>query len=197
MGRVWDVPFSSGHAYRSDSAMTASARSRSQPSGRAHSTIREGAITGGLGALAVALWFLLVDGIAARALHTPALLGAMVLRAPDPIAASEGPDRLMLAAVYTPIHFILFALFGVIVVFLVHRAKKQPSLLMLALMLFAVFEGGFTGLVAILAGTVLGDLAWYQVAIGNLIAVIVMGWYVWRRHPDVPTIWRRRLDDTG
>ena len=177
--------------------MIASAGSSVRPVRPAHSTIREGVIAGGLGALAVALWFLLVDGIAGRALHTPALLGAMVLRTPDPIAASEGPNRVMLAALYTPIHFILFALFGMLVVFLMHRAKKQPSLLMLALMLFAVFEGGFTGLVAILAGTALGDLAWYQVAIGNLIAVIVMGWYVWRRHPDVPAIWSHRLDDTG
>ena len=177
--------------------MTASARSSVRPIGPAHSTIREGVIAGGLGALSVALWFLLLDGIAGRALHTPALLGAMVSGMPNPIAASEGPNRLMLAALYTPIHFILFALFGVLVVFLMHRAKKQPSLLMLALILFAVFEGGFTGLVAMLEQTALGDLAWYQVAIGNIIAVIVMGWYVWRRHPDVPAIWSHRLDDDG
>jgi hypothetical protein len=177
--------------------MTASARSSVRPIGPAHSTIREGVVAGGLGALAVALWFLLVDGIAGRALHTPALLGAMVLRTPDPMAAAEGPNRLILAALYTPIHFILFVLFGVLVVFLMHRAKKQPSLLMLALILFAVFEGGFTGGVAMLEQTALGDLAWYQVAIGNLIAVIVMGWYVWRRHPDVPAIWSRRLDENG
>jgi hypothetical protein len=177
--------------------MTASARSSVRPIGPAHSTIREGVIAGGLGALAVALWFLLVDGIAGRALHTPALLGAMVLRTPDPMAADEGPKRLILAALYTPIHFILYVLFGVLVVFLMHRAKKQPSLLMLALILFAVFEGGFTGGVAMLEQTALGDLAWYQVAIGNLIAVIVMGWYVWRRHPDVPAIWSRRLDENG
>ena len=177
--------------------MTASARFSLRPIGLAHSTSREGVIAGGLGGLAVALWFLLVDGIAGRALHTPALLGAMVLGMPDPIAAAEGPNRLMFAALYTPIHFILFALFGVLVVFLMHRAKKQPSLLMLELILFAVFEGGFTGLVAMLQQTALGDLAWYQVAIGNLIAVIVMGWYLWRRHPDVPAIWSRRLDENG
>jgi hypothetical protein len=177
--------------------MTASARSSAQPIGPAHSTIREGLIAGGLGALSVALWFLLVDGIAGRALHTPALLGAMVSRIPDPIAASAGPNRFMLAALYTPIHFLLFALFGVLVVFLMHRAKIQPSLLMLALILFAVFEGGFTGLVALLAQSALGDLAWYQVAIGNLIAVIVMARYVWQRHPDVSAIWSRRLDEDG
>ena len=172
--------------------MTTSAHSSARPIAPAHSTIREGVIAGGLGALAVALWFLLVDGISGRALHTPALLGAIVLRAPDPIAAAEGPNRLMLAALYTPIHFFLFALFGVLVVFLMHRASKQPSLLMLALILFAVFEGGFTGLVAMLAQTALGDLAWQQVAIGNLIAVIVMGVYMWRRHPDVPAMWSHR-----
>jgi hypothetical protein len=177
--------------------MTASARSSVRPIGLAHSTIREGVIAGGLGALAVALWFLLVDGIAGHPLHTPALLGAMVLRTPDPITAAEGQNRLMFAALYTPIHFILFALFGVLVVFLMHRANKQPSLLTLALILFAVFEGGFTGIVAMLEQTALGDLAWYQVAIGNLIAVIVMGWYLWRRHPDVPAIWSRRLDENG
>jgi hypothetical protein len=177
--------------------MTASARSSVRPIGRAHSTIREGVIAGGLGALAVALWFLLVDGIAGRALHTPALLGAMVLRAPDPVAAAEGPNRLAYTAFYTPIHFFLFALFGVLVLALMHRAKKTPSLLMLALLLFAIFEGGFTGLVAMLEQTALGELAWYQVAIGNLIAVIVMGWYVWRRHPDVPAIWSHRGDDNA
>lgn len=177
--------------------MTASARSSVGTIGPTHSTMGEGVIVGGLGALVVALWFLLVDGIAGRALHTPALLGAIVLRTPDPIAASEGPNRLMLAVLYTPIHFILFALFGVVVTLLMHRAKMQPSLLMLALLLFAAFEGGFTGLVAILSQTGLGDLAWYQVAIGNLIAVIVMGWYVRRRHPHISALWSHRLDDTG
>ena len=172
--------------------MTTSAHSSARPIAPAHSTIREGVIAGGLGALAVALWFLLVDGISGRSLHTPALLGAIVLRAPDPVAAAEGPNRLMLAALYTPIHFFLFALFGVLVVFPMHRANKQPSLLMLALILFAVFEGGFTGLVAMLAQTALGDLAWQQVAIGNLIAVIVMGVYMWRRHPDVAAMWSHR-----
>lgn len=174
--------------------MSASVHSGVQPVQPAHSTIREGVVAGGWGALAVALWFLIVDGIAGRALHTPALLGAIVLRTPDPIAASEGPDRWALAALYTPIHFILFALFGVLVLFLIHRARRQPSLLMLGVMLFAAFEVGFTGFVAMLEQTALGDLAWYQVAIGNLLSVIVMGWYVWRRHPRLPAIWSHSLD---
>ena len=46
--------------------MTASALAMSTIEA-AHSTIREVVIAGALGALAVALWFLLIDGIAGRA----------------------------------------------------------------------------------------------------------------------------------
>lgn len=162
-----------------------------------HSTVREGIIAGSLGAAAVALWFLIVDSVAGRPLHTPAVLGAIVSGASNPIAAAEGADRLQFVAVYTPIHFIAFALFGALVVFLMHGAQRRPSVLMLMLLLFAAFEVGFTGLVAILEQTALGDLAWYQVAIGNLIAVVVMGWYVLRRHPGVKDVWSHRLDDAG
>lgn len=164
------------------------------PHEHTHSTIREGIVAGGLGALAVAVWFLIVDTIARRPLHTPALLGAIVARTPDPMRTAEGPNRLLFAALYTPIHCALFALFGVVIVLLLHRAAKVPSLLMLALLLFAAFEVGFTGLVAILEQTALGDLAWYQVAIGNLIAVVVMSWYLVRRHSGLAGLWKRSLD---
>jgi hypothetical protein len=162
--------------------------------GRTHSTVREGIIVGVLGAVAVAVWFLIVDSIGGRPLHTPALLGALVTRAANPMAAADGSGKLMLAAAYTPIHFILFVLFGMLVVFLLHRAEKMPSLLMLALLLFAAFEVGFTGVVVILEQTALGDLAWYQVAVGNLIAVVVMAWYLVRRHSGLEGLWRHSLD---
>jgi hypothetical protein len=162
-----------------------------------HSTLREGIVAGLLGAAVIAVWFLIVDSVAGRPLHTPALLGAIVARAPDPIAAAEGANRFEYVAHYTPIHCLLFAAFGVVVVYLTHRAQRQPSILMLALILFVAFEGGFTGLVAILEQTALGDLAWYQVAIGNLIAVVVMGWYVVKRHPGMGRVWSHRLDDRG
>lgn len=175
--------------------MTASAHPSTPTTSMAHSTLREGVVAGTLGAAAVALWFLIVDMVTGRPLHTPAVLGALVSGASDPIVAAEGADRLKLAALYTPLHFIAFALFGVLVVFLVHRAQRRPSLLMLALLLFAAFEVAFTGFVAILEQTALGDLAWYQVAIGNLIAVVVMGWYVLHRHPGVHDMWTHSLDE--
>ncbi len=174
--------------------MAVSAHHAAPQAGQTHSTVREGISVGVLGALAVAVWFLIVDSIARRPLHTPALLGALLTRATDPMSAAEGPGKLMLAAIYTPVHFILFVLFGLLVVFILHRSRKVPSLLMLAMLLFAAFELGFTGFVTILSQTGLGDLAWYQVAIGNLIAVAVMAWYLVRRHPLLGSLWRRSLD---
>ena len=45
-----------------------------------HSTIREGLVTGVLGAAAVALWYLVVDAAAGRPFHTPNALGGVLFR---------------------------------------------------------------------------------------------------------------------
>ena len=162
-----------------------------------HSTGREGIVTGLLGAAAVAVWFLLVDAIGGRPLHTPALLGAIVSGTPDPALAAEGADRFSLAALYTPIHLLLFAALGIVVMFLVHRAQRTPSLLALLLMLFLAFEVAFTGLVALLEQGALGTLAWYQIAAGNLVAAFAIGWYVLRNHPGLGHAFGARFDDRG
>jgi hypothetical protein len=49
-----------------------------------------------------------------------------------------------------------------------------------------VFEIGFYGLTAVLDNSgVLGSIAWWQVAVGSLIATALMGSYLWRRHPGM------------
>ena len=165
------------------------------PAGRAPSAslVREGVQTGLLGAGAVALWFLLVDGIAGRPLHTPALLGAIVAGDASPVLAAEGAQRLALAALY-PLHLAAFVALGVAVVALVRQAERTPPLAGLLLLLFVAFEVGFTGIVAMLEQSGLGGLAWTQVAAGNLVAALAMGWYVLRRHP-IADAWARRYDD--
>jgi len=39
---------------------------------------------------------------------------------------------------------------------------------------------------------VLGTIGWWSVAVGNLLAVLAMGWQVWRTHP---TLQRRLLHE--
>lgn len=152
---------------------------------RPHGLLREGIVTGLVGAAAVAVWFLVVDVLGGRPLHTPALLGAVLSGSPDPAVDADGASRLSYAALYTVVHLIAFGALGILSTFLVHRAERTPSLFALLLMLFAAVEVAFIGFVALLEVNAIGEIAWYQVALGNLVAALAMGWYLIRNHPGV------------
>ncbi|HYJ80619.1 MAG TPA: hypothetical protein VEW03_13485 [Longimicrobiaceae bacterium] len=153
--------------------------------------LREGAVTGLLGAAGVAGWFLVVDAVAGHPLFTPNALGGMVFRA---LGAEVGPPEAINGAVvagYTLIHCALFVLVGVIASFIVRAGESQPAVLALFMVLFAIIEMGFYGATAVLDNTgALGRMAWWQIAGGNLVATLLMGFYLFRRHPGI----RERLD---
>jgi len=65
------------------------------------------------------------------------------------------------------------------------EVEVAPPTLYLLVVFFAVFEFGFYVTVAILAQPLLGSLAWWNVAIGNAIAALGMGYYLWREHPKI------------
>ncbi|HVE80119.1 MAG TPA: hypothetical protein VNA89_14730 [Gemmatimonadaceae bacterium] len=147
-----------------------------------HRTLREALIVGALGATAVALWFLLVDTAAGRPLYTPSFLGQAVAAAVGG-AAPQAEVSLPHAALYTLIHYAAFTAVGFVGVQIVHASRRQPALLALVLLAFAAFEVAFVGLVALLQLTRVGGIAWTHVAVGNLLAAVSMGVYLWRTHP--------------
>ncbi len=158
-----------------------------------HRIVREGIIAGLIGATAVAVWFLIVDTITRRPFYTPAMLGNLVASLFDR-QAHTGVHFLPVAG-YTVVHYALFALAGVAVALVIHRAEREPTILALLLILFVAFEVGFYGLVAILSQfSILGSLAWYQVMVGNLLAAVLMGSYVWRAHPALTQQFANALD---
>jgi divalent metal cation (Fe/Co/Zn/Cd) transporter len=80
----------------------------------------------------------------------------------------------------------VFSLAGMLLVAVAHRARVESSVLAGFLILFVAFEIGFYGLTALLSQQeLLGELAWYQIGIGNLLAAAAMGTYLWRRHPEL------------
>jgi hypothetical protein len=146
-----------------------------------HNTLREGVIAGLLGATSVALWFLVVDVAAGRAFHTPAVLGTALLGVLGPAGAEGTITRVI---VYTIFHYGVFCAAGILLTVIAHRAAVDSSILAGFLILFVAFEIGFYGFTALLSQQeLLGDLAWYQIGIGNLLAAIAMGTYLWRTHP--------------
>jgi len=148
-----------------------------------HSIAREGIIAGILGATAVAVWFLGVDSVYATPFATPAAPGRGLLRLFGPLG---GESATTYVVVYTIFHYVAFILAGLIVSVVVHWAQTSPTVLAGAMILFVIFEIGFYGISSALeASPFLGALGWGAVAVGNLIAALVMGGYMWRTHPEL------------
>ena len=149
-----------------------------------HSSIREGIIAGVLGATTIAVWFLIVDVIAGHPLYTPDLLGRGLISILGKPPAM--PDTMLTHVLaYTLFHYAAFVLVGIIVASIVHQSARTPAILAGFLVLFVMFEIGAYELAGLFTESELGGLAWYQILIANLLATVVMGWYMWIRHPDL------------
>jgi hypothetical protein len=144
---------------------------------------KEGLIAGAVGAAAVAVWFLIVDTVSGQPFFTPAMLGSAVFwGVRDPVAVLITFPTVV---GYTMIHVLAFCAVGMIAAALAQLVERFPTTLFVVVVLFAIFEIGFYLVVALLAQPLLGALAWSNVAIGNLIAAVGMGAYLWRAHPRI------------
>lgn len=147
------------------------------------SVVREGFAAGLIGAGSVAAWFMIVDLIAGRPFFTPAVLGSAAFHGlRDPATVIIGPQAVL---AYTALHLLLFLFVGLVAAAMVSEAKRSPQVLWLLAEFFIVFEFGFYAAVAIVFAPLLAALAWINVAVGNLIAALGMGYYLWRAHPEL------------
>ena len=147
--------------------------------------VREGIVAGFLGGSVVAVWFLLYDAIRLRPLHTPALLGAAVLQ------GLRNPDllipRLDVVVGYTIFHFAVFAFFGIAVAAFLMGAEREPRILLGLFVLFLCFQIFFFGFLQALDALLAGELPWWNVAIGNLLASVAMITYFFLGHRTLGT----------
>lgn len=147
-----------------------------------HRVTRHGIYAGILGALVVACWFLIIDSILRQPLYTPAALATVLFRgAPTPAAVDISFAPIL---GYTLAHFAFFVLFGVAVSGLAKQVSRFPPLALGIIVLFVVFEVFFVAMVAMLGGWILEELAWWSILIGNILAALVMGGYLWKVYPE-------------
>ena len=107
---------------------------------------------------------------------------------------SAEPSVAASVILYTVFHYAAFIIAGIIFSIVVGVAESTPSILGGFFILFIAFEIGIHGLAALLQeSTILGALAWYQILIGNLLAALFMGGYLWRRHPELRVELRHAL----
>lgn len=143
--------------------------------------VREGVVCGLIGAGVVAVWFLIFDFARGQPFFTPGALGSALflgVESMDAIRVSFGT-----VFGYTFFHVLAFIGVGLVAATIAAAADETPALVLAAVLLFAVFEAFFMGVLAMLAEFLLGALAWWTIALGNLLAAVSMGWYLWRCHP--------------
>ena len=153
----------------------------------ANQVLREGLVCGILGAITVAVWFLIVDSIAGSPLYTPAALGSAILY------GSSGTVEVSAATVlgYSGIHVAAFLLLGMTSSALVVQVESFPPLAFGVLVLFVVYWTFFVGVVLMFGTWILDDLAWWSLLAGKVLAALVMGAYLLSAHPRL----RTRLTD--
>lgn len=149
---------------------------------RRHHVIGDGAMAGFLGAVTVALWFLIFDISRGRPLETPAMLAAALLHGQTLVTGVH----LQLVIEYTVLHFAAFLLFGIAAAVLIEAAERESSLIISLLIFLFAFEVLFMGLTIFLGPMVSATLSWWSVLAGNLLATAVMlGYFFLLRHPKL------------
>jgi hypothetical protein len=141
--------------------------------------VREGISAGLIGAGAIALWFAIIDLVQGKMFATPITLGTSL---GSIFFGGDPPSQAGAFIGYTLFHFVLFAVIGIVLSWVVNSAERTPSAFIGFAGLFVAFEVGWIGWTTVLSQS-FGEISWLQVFVANLIAAGVMGWYMWRQHP--------------
>ncbi len=149
------------------------------------SVLREGVTAGVIGAVTVALWFLIYDAWRGKPLFTPALLGTVIfygVSTPASIDIAPGP-----VIGYSIVHVLAFIGFGIVAACMMVASEREPAVFVAFITLFAVFEVFFFVVLRTLSQDILGALGWWAIFTGNLLASIGMVWFLVRGHPELPS----------
>lgn len=146
----------------------------------------EGIIAGLIGAATIAIWFLLLDALSGRPLHTPTVLGTALFRHSAGLDAPGNLDvSFEMVLMYTWVHALVFCIIGGVASKLIALAERDSNLGFGILLFFVFFEFGFIVVALVFAEPVLHTLAWPAILLGNLLAAGTMGAYFWRHHPNL------------
>jgi len=161
---------------------------------RPHNFLREGVITGFIGATAIAIWFLIVDTIAGHPFSTPIFLGKGVVSV---LGKNMMGDTAVTQVIgYTLFHYAAFLIVGIVLTVIVHQAERTPGILAGLLVGFVIMTLGFYMIAAAFAQSALGQMSWAQIFIANLLASSLMLWYLWRGHPRLERQLKQALEGT-
>lgn len=141
----------------------------------------DGLFSGMIGALMVAVWFLILDTLEGHPLYTPSLLGKVLFHGG---AAIEDPTIVpAMVVVYTGVHMAAFIAIGMIAAYFVRASERAPAMGILLLFLFVIFEASFFVYSLGVGGGLIGKLGVMAVIVANLLAAGGMSTYFLVRRP--------------
>jgi uncharacterized membrane protein YgdD (TMEM256/DUF423 family) len=159
-------------------------------SSREHSNLREGLLTGLIGGLVVAIWYFLVDLGRGQPLHTPNVLGQVFVGRDTTPGFPVVPQAV---AEYSILHFAVFLLVGILLVYLAHLSTRNPSLRMGVWLGLVIGFLLFLGHLMMLYSLTDQRFPWLTALGGSVLGMGSMAWFLWRRHPAL----RGTFDDSA
>ena len=148
------------------------------------SLYQEGMIAGVLGAIAVAVWFLVLDSLSGRPFWTPTVLGTALFRQSSGLDSPQTlPVSSEMVLMFSWVHGMVFAALGGLAARLLGYVESHPSAGFGVLLLFVIFQFGFIAVATVFAEPVLRVLSAWSILVANLVAAAVMAAFLWRRHP--------------
>jgi hypothetical protein len=141
--------------------------------------IREGLWIGTVGAVVVALWFLLLDGLAGVPLRTPSALGGLVFAGET--HGAELPVNMAWVWGYSAVHLAIGIVLGIVMAAASAAVDRSPPLVVATILAFVSFEAFMLGVVGLVS--VFLPHGWFAVAVANLLAAGTMVTLIWFRHP--------------
>ena len=148
---------------------------------RQHSVVREGILTGLVGALVVAVWYLVHDLVQGQVGYTANVLGQVfVQRDTMPAVQTVMPQAVL---DYSLLHFASFFILGIGLTWLTHLSSRNPTLRMGVWLGLVIAFGCFIGILFMLYTATDQRFPWWAALVGSLLGIGSMGWFLWRRHP--------------
>ena len=161
---------------------------------RAHSVWRERLIAGLISGTVVVCWLVLYDALTTgnpwlTAEHIGSIFGRQVF------GAGRSPTLAISLVFFCVVHYAMWIANASFVIGVVHRGKKDPNILALALILSILLYVPFIGLVTMLVEMGAGTGAYTRFIVGALIGGVTVVAQAYRSHPGLVRYELAHLDD--
>ena len=143
-----------------------------------HSTFREGAMAGVIGAAVIAVWYFIFDLAEGRPMYTPTAIARVLFG-----SGSSDAGDLGTIAVVTIVHGTVFVLAGIAMTGMVHLAARDIAWRMGVLLAIVIGGGFFAGLGYAAGLRENAPVPSWKALGGALVAIVSMCIYLWRAHP--------------